>query len=90
MGAALVQYIVSMKKLPERARTVNNPLPAGRRPLVALAALGALAAIGGAVATDLLRAVFVGPIGGSFSPRSTTPRTSPRPVGRSLRSELER
>lgn len=56
MGAALVQYIVSMKKLPERARTVNNPLPAGRRPLVALAALAALAAIGGAVAFGLLRA----------------------------------
>lgn len=56
MGAALVQYVTSMKKLPERARTVNNPLPAGRRPLVALAALGFVAAVGGAVATGLLRA----------------------------------
>lgn len=30
MGAALVQYVASVKHLPERARTVNNPLPAGR------------------------------------------------------------
>ncbi|MCQ8186938.1 peptide MFS transporter [Streptomyces rugosispiralis] len=56
MAAALVQYIASMKKLPERARTVNNPLPAGRRPLVALAALACLAAVGAAVAAGLLRA----------------------------------
>ncbi|MFE2037431.1 peptide MFS transporter [Streptomyces scopuliridis] len=56
MGAALVQYVASMKHLPERARTVNNPLPASRRPLVVLVALGFLAAVGAAVATGLLRA----------------------------------
>ena len=56
MGAALVQYAASMKKLPERARTINNPLPTNRRPLLALAALACLAAIGLAVATGLLRA----------------------------------
>ncbi|MFC9430522.1 peptide MFS transporter [Streptomyces sp. NPDC056987] len=56
MCGALVQYLVSMGKLPERARIVNNPLPAGRRPLVACAALGVIALAGGAVVTGLLRA----------------------------------
>ncbi|MGP3987121.1 peptide MFS transporter [Streptomyces sp. 3N207] len=56
MAAALVQYIASMKRLPERARIVNNPLPANRRPLAVLAALVFLAAVGAAVATGLLRA----------------------------------
>jgi len=56
MCAALVQYTASMKQLPERARTVNNPLPANRRPLLALAVLASLAVVGAAVATGLLRA----------------------------------
>ncbi|NUH37080.1 MFS transporter [Streptomyces samsunensis] len=56
MGAALVQYLASMKHLPERARTVDNPLPAKHRPLVVLAAIALLAAVGAAVATRLLRA----------------------------------
>lgn len=56
MGAALVQYVASKKHLPERARTVNNPLPARRRPLVVLAAIAFLAAVGAAVATGVLRA----------------------------------
>ncbi|MFF0223577.1 peptide MFS transporter [Streptomyces sp. NPDC004629] len=56
MGAALVQYVSSMKHLPERARTVNNPLPAGRRPLVVMAGVAFLAAVGAAVATGALRA----------------------------------
>ncbi|OMI36503.1 peptide MFS transporter [Streptomyces sparsogenes] len=56
MAGALVQYTASMKHLPERARTVNNPLPANRRPLAALVALAFLAAVGAAVATGLLRA----------------------------------
>ncbi|MBO8193864.1 MFS transporter [Streptomyces oryzae] len=56
MGAALVQYITSMKRLPERARTINNPLPANRRPLAVLAAVAFLAAVGTAFATGLLRA----------------------------------
>jgi POT family proton-dependent oligopeptide transporter len=45
-----------MKRLPERARTVNNPLPAGRRPLAVLTAVAFLAAVGAAIATGLLRA----------------------------------
>ncbi|MEU0490261.1 oligopeptide:H+ symporter [Nocardiopsis sp. NPDC006139] len=56
MGAALVQYIPSMKSLPERARVVNDPLPAHRRPLVALVALAAVGAVAAAAATGLLRA----------------------------------
>ncbi|WP_425825440.1 peptide MFS transporter [Streptomyces fractus] len=56
MAGALVQYLVSMKHLPARAHTVNNPLPAGRRPLAALAAIGFLAVVGGAVGGGLLRA----------------------------------
>lgn len=56
MCAALIQYAASMKQLPERARTVNNPLPGNRRPLLALAVLASLAAIGAAVATGLLHA----------------------------------
>ncbi|MGD6756792.1 peptide MFS transporter [Streptomyces sp. BH105] len=56
MAGALVQYLVSMKHLPARAHTVNNPLPAGRRPLAALAAVGFLAVVGGAVGAGLLRA----------------------------------
>ncbi|MGP3776591.1 peptide MFS transporter [Streptomyces sp. SDT5-1] len=56
MAGALVQYLVSMKHLPARAHTVNNPLPAGRRPLAALVALGFLAVVGGAVGAGLLRA----------------------------------
>ncbi|MGW3952280.1 peptide MFS transporter [Streptomyces sp. NPDC004752] len=56
MGAALIQYAVSMKHLPERARIVSNPLPASRRPLVIVVALVCLAAVGTAVAAGLLRA----------------------------------
>lgn len=56
MAGALVQYLVSMKHLPARAHTVNNPLPAGRRPLAALVAVGFLAVVGGAVGAGLLRA----------------------------------
>lgn len=55
MTAALVQYAVSMKRLPERARTVNNPLPAARRPFVALVALACVAAVMAAVAVGLFR-----------------------------------
>ncbi|MFB7650660.1 MULTISPECIES: peptide MFS transporter [unclassified Streptomyces] len=55
MGAALAQYAVSMKHLPERARTVNNPLPARRRPLAAGAALLFTVAVGSAVGTGVLR-----------------------------------
>ncbi|WP_328630464.1 peptide MFS transporter [Streptomyces sp. NBC_00356] len=56
MAGALVQYLLSMKHLPARAHTVNNPLPAGRRPLAALVAVGFLAVVGGAVGAGLLRA----------------------------------
>ncbi|MER7196985.1 MFS transporter [Streptomyces sp. CB01635] len=56
MAGALIQYVVSMNRLPERAKTVNNPLPAGRRPLIAVVALACIAVVGGAVATGLLRA----------------------------------
>ncbi|MEU5053860.1 peptide MFS transporter [Streptomyces sp. NPDC056121] len=56
MAAALVQYVTSMKKLPERARIVNNPLPKRRLPLVALAAVLCVALVAGAVAGGLLRA----------------------------------
>ncbi|MGW3949450.1 peptide MFS transporter [Streptomyces sp. NPDC004752] len=56
MGAALVQYVTSMKHLPDRARIINNPLPARRRPLVAALALLVPATVGAAVATGLLRA----------------------------------
>ncbi|MGW3956549.1 peptide MFS transporter [Streptomyces sp. NPDC004752] len=56
MGAALVQYLASMKHLPERARTVNNPLPPGRRPLVVIGGLVFAAAVAAAVASGLLRA----------------------------------
>lgn len=45
-----------MKHLPARAHTVNNPLPAGRRPLAALVTVGFLAVVGGAVGAGLLRA----------------------------------
>ncbi|MFE6157334.1 peptide MFS transporter [Streptomyces sp. NPDC056486] len=56
MTGALVQYVVSMRHLPERARIVNNPLPARRRPLLAVGALGFLLVVGAAVAAGLLRA----------------------------------
>ncbi|MFI9776817.1 peptide MFS transporter [Streptomyces sp. NPDC051956] len=56
MAGALVQYVVSMNRLPERAKIVNNPLPAGRRPLIAVVALACIAVVGGAVATGLFRA----------------------------------
>ncbi|WP_327659207.1 MULTISPECIES: peptide MFS transporter [unclassified Streptomyces] len=56
MAGALVQYLLSMKHLPARAHTVNNPLPAGRRPLAALVTVGFLAVVGGAVGAGLLRA----------------------------------
>ncbi|MGW2340041.1 peptide MFS transporter [Streptomyces sp. NPDC001661] len=56
MAGALVQYLVSMKHLPARAHTVNNPLPAGRRPLAALVAVGFLAVVAGAVGAGMLRA----------------------------------
>ncbi|MFI5658270.1 peptide MFS transporter [Streptomyces sp. NPDC051684] len=56
MAGALIQYLVSMKHLPARAHTVNNPLLAGRRPLAALVAVGFLAVVGGAVGAGLLRA----------------------------------
>ncbi|MGW5861147.1 peptide MFS transporter [Streptomyces sp. NPDC055239] len=56
MTVALGQYVVSMRHLPERARIVNNPLPARRRPLLAVGALGFLLAVGAAVAAGLLRA----------------------------------
>ncbi|MER6529560.1 oligopeptide:H+ symporter [Streptomyces sp. NPDC001508] len=56
MGAALVQYITSMKHLPGRAQIINNPLPPRRRPLVVVVALLFPAAVGAAVAAGLLRA----------------------------------
>ncbi|MGI8311011.1 peptide MFS transporter [Saccharopolyspora hattusasensis] len=56
MVAALVQYLASMKHLPERARIVNNPLPPNRRPLVVIVGLVFVAAVGSALATGLLRA----------------------------------
>lgn len=56
MAGALIQYARSMRKLPARAGVVNNPLPAGRRPLVAVAALMCVALVGAAVATGLVRA----------------------------------
>jgi proton-dependent oligopeptide transporter, POT family len=56
MVSALVQYLVSMKHLPERARTVNNPLLSNRRPLVVIVGLICVAAVGSALGTGLLRA----------------------------------
>ncbi|MCX5441054.1 peptide MFS transporter [Streptomyces sp. NBC_00063] len=56
MAGALIQYVVSMNRLPERAKIVNNPLSTGRRPLVAALALACVAVVGGAGATGLLQA----------------------------------
>ncbi|MFE5003886.1 peptide MFS transporter [Streptomyces sp. NPDC056696] len=56
MAGALIQYAVSMNRLPERAKIVNNPLPRGRRPLVAALVLACVAVVGGAGATGLLQA----------------------------------
>ncbi|WP_432181252.1 peptide MFS transporter [Streptomyces sp. NBC_00063] len=56
MAGALIQYVVSMNRLPERAKIVNNPLPTGRRPLVAALVLACVAVVGGAGATGLLQA----------------------------------
>ncbi|MEV6702113.1 oligopeptide:H+ symporter [Streptomyces sp. NPDC051453] len=56
MAGALIQYAVSMNRLPERAKIVNNPLPTGRRAFVAALALACVAVVGGACATGLLQA----------------------------------
>ncbi|WP_432166838.1 peptide MFS transporter [Streptomyces sp. bgisy031] len=56
MAGALIQYVASMNRLPERAKIVNNPLSTRRRPLVAALVLVCVAVVGGAVATGLLRA----------------------------------
>ena len=56
MGAALVQYLASMRLLPERASIVNNPLPRSRFPLAIGIAVLALAIVGVAAASGVLRA----------------------------------
>lgn len=56
MIAALIQYLFSMKKLPERAGAINNPLPANRVPMVIGIGVLALVVIAVASFTGLLRA----------------------------------
>ncbi|MBP1325861.1 POT family proton-dependent oligopeptide transporter [Leucobacter exalbidus] len=56
MAGALVQYLVSMKKLPAHASEINNPLPKSRYPLVALVAVAAVALVIVVTTTGLLRA----------------------------------
>jgi POT family proton-dependent oligopeptide transporter len=46
MAAALVQYLISMKRLPERAGRINNPLPRRRLPLASTTTILALLAAG--------------------------------------------
>lgn len=56
MIAALIQYLYSMKHLPERARLVNNPLPSKRLPLAIGIAVAAVAVIVIAALSGVLRA----------------------------------
>ncbi|MCS3428988.1 peptide MFS transporter [Leucobacter aridicollis] len=56
MAGALVQYLVSWKKLPERASVVNNPLPRNKYPVFAGAAVFGLLVLGGAIWSGMLRA----------------------------------
>jgi POT family proton-dependent oligopeptide transporter len=56
MAAALVQYLISMKRLPERAGTINNPLPRRRLPLAIGVVVVALAVVVTAAVSGVLRA----------------------------------
>lgn len=51
-----MQYLVSWKKLPERASVVNNPLPRNKYPVFAGAAVVGLLVLGGAIWSGMLRA----------------------------------
>jgi POT family proton-dependent oligopeptide transporter len=56
MAAALVQYLISMKRLPERAGRINNPLPRRRLPLAIGVVVMALAVVVTAAVSGVLRA----------------------------------
>ena len=56
MAAALIQYLISMKRLPERAGTINNPLPRRRLPLAIGVVVVALAVVVTAAVSGVLRA----------------------------------
>lgn len=56
MIAGLVQYSFGRKNLPQAARTVANPLPRGKYPLVAAVVVGVLALIVALVLTGVIRA----------------------------------
>lgn len=56
MAAALVQYIVSMKRLPARASQINNPLPRTRIPLVIGIGVAGIVVVVVSALTGLLRA----------------------------------
>jgi len=55
MAAGLIQYAFGRKRLPDEARTPANPLPASRRPVMILIAVGAIVVIGILVATGVIR-----------------------------------
>ncbi|WP_083506692.1 peptide MFS transporter [Leucobacter sp. G161] len=56
MAGALVQYLLSMKKLPQRASEINNPLPRNKYPMMIGIALAGVAVILIAIYAGLLRA----------------------------------
>ncbi|MER5261934.1 oligopeptide:H+ symporter [Actinosynnema sp. NPDC002837] len=55
MAIGLAQYSFGRRKLPEGVNVVPNPLPAGRRPLVAAGAVAVVAAVVALVATGVVR-----------------------------------
>ncbi len=56
MIAGLIQYSIGRKNLPDEARTVSNPLPKSKYPLIAGLVLAAIAATIALIMTDVIRA----------------------------------